>query len=628
MTMRRTRLSWPCLLQLLVALSVRSIAGGAEEGGDRRFVSRLVVQEQETRHDRYAAHNHDQHHPPLPRFLEAQGFDFELIQLARSGIDIEINRYIDGGGMKRCRDNLLAADADDSGQLNQAEYATFVTLESDGALNETFAGLGASFISLFYVVACDQCYDSTLNDTCCVGNGVAMIDLPASGDDTFDRMIIFLCSSAEKAIAEAINPTPAPVTTSSPTAGEPAPQPIAVPTKKPSGAPTTTTTKEPSSAAPTPTPAASTPKPTERSPTKPPPTQIPSDRPSELPTRSTTIQPTRTPSQGPATTGSTGNPTSAPSNPRTVAPTTMPNTAPASVAPNLSTTPVAESPTAPPTATIPPADLLCIQFFFSIQNRAGLTASDIELGINNTLRDGLEAAARNVTITILNETFPRTATSSSSASSGSWQRRTAMSSNIFGRFPGEQSAVAKPVLEHPTVSWVRQTQHDSGDDNGALLERRVCQALSHEFGFATSVDMLDALVSTLYNNAKVVRSPSRRQLLQPVDVTKKQLPSSQRRHKSSSSSMSRQHRRQRQRRLVYYTDMVPPNVTNVVDDPFCPQNTNSTTTVKCAIVAMQVCVVLETGDNATAIETALSDGFGTAITTGTFFDAIPPENLP
>ena len=51
--------------------------------------------------------------------------------------------------------------------------------------------------------------------------------------------------------------------------------------------------------------------------------------------------------------------------------------------------------------------LTCINFQYGIVNNVGVTAQDIFNEVNNTLKTGLIIATRNVTIEILNETYPR-----------------------------------------------------------------------------------------------------------------------------------------------------------------------------------------------------------------------------
>jgi hypothetical protein len=51
--------------------------------------------------------------------------------------------------------------------------------------------------------------------------------------------------------------------------------------------------------------------------------------------------------------------------------------------------------------------LVCFSFQYAIANNVGLDAQDLWYERNNTLKTGLESAARNITIQALNATYPR-----------------------------------------------------------------------------------------------------------------------------------------------------------------------------------------------------------------------------
>jgi hypothetical protein len=54
-----------------------------------------------------------------------------------------------------------------------------------------------------------------------------------------------------------------------------------------------------------------------------------------------------------------------------------------------------------------PQTLVCFSFQYATFNNAGLDAQDLWFERNNTLKTGLESAARNITIRALNATYPR-----------------------------------------------------------------------------------------------------------------------------------------------------------------------------------------------------------------------------
>ena len=83
------------------------------------------------------------------------------------------------------------------------------------------------------------------------------------------------------------------------------------------------------------------------------------------------------------------------------------------------------------------------------------------------------------------------------------------------------------------------------------------------------------------------------------------------------------------RRLVFYSDMYPPEIRSIVDNPVCSQtNAPIGITIKCAFVSVKVCVILEEGDEPLLVRSALLAGFKNAIQSGKFEAAIPPENIP
>ena len=81
-----------------------------------------------------------------------------------------------------------------------------------------------------------------------------------------------------------------------------------------------------------------------------------------------------------------------------------------------------------------------------------------------------------------------------------------------------------------------------------------------------------------------------------------------------------------QRRLVYYSDEYPPEILQILDNPFCPQGDQDGITL-CAIVETRVCLLLEEGDDVNQVRSLLLTGFRNAINGGAFWEAFPPEYL-
>lgn len=74
------------------------------------------------------------------------------------------------------------------------------------------------------------------------------------------------------------------------------------------------------------------------------------------------------------------------------------------------------------------------------------------------------------------------------------------------------------------------------------------------------------------------------------------------------------------RRLAYYTDMYPPVINNIFDNPYCP---NSESGVICSVVDATVCAMLDTGDNEDEAKQALLDGIKGSFRDGSFQSAVP-----
>jgi hypothetical protein len=587
-----------------------------------------------------------------------------------------INRFISRSGVSKCERNLFEADADGNNRLDRDEYATFVDLESGGEIERSFGELGAAFIALFYAVACSQCYEDTGgDDNCCLGEK-AFIALPESSRGE-DEWILFLCSCVDEVIDDEIGPQPEPtpsplesprptvppVTTEEPTrAPEESPSrepsaassPTAEPTKTPVADPTddpapstslspTLPTDQPSAQTRTPTsgpsgaPAATSQAPSTEPTSSPFSSQVPSGVPSEAPAV-TSLVPSTLPTGSPIASEVPSNiPSEAP-----VAGSEAPSSEPSS-------SPVAaDIPTSAPAASASPVaspenNTLCVDFFYSVRNTAGLSAQDILDESNNTLKTGLEIATRNVTIEILNATFPRssrtleTADAASATSFGGGKRRRTLALTpdaADATTSAFSDARFREARATTAASYASRGLYESGQER----ERAVTNGLSFEFGDEAASRMLrslwDAIASSSAPAPGSTASNDNRMLSRAGDQLLER--QGHRVIHTFSSRHVLQLSKQGHRSLVYYTDVLPPTVTNVIDDPFCPGGGGtvgggggaSNGTVQCAFVSTQVCVVLEPGDDPDEIERALDEGFRIAIQDGSFFDAIPAENIP
>ena len=223
-----------------------------------------------------------------------------------------------------------------------------------------------------------------------------------------------------------------------------------------------------------------------------------------------------------------------------------------------------------------PESLTCVNFQYGIQNDAGFDADDIFNEVNNTLKTGLTIATENVTIEVLNATFPR-------------------SDDGSGRFRRLE------LMQSLQSSSKRKDQPDQAVDHHLLREKDQMERFNGN----------KMLITNLVSTTSASQSHEHQRSLGYVP------------HPSSSSTVSTT--QSRRRRLVYYTDVFEPVINTIFDNPLC----NAPEGFQCAVVDSTVCVILEEGDDEDEVRLALLTGIGAAIEDGSFFAAIPPEhNLP
>lgn len=156
-----------------------------------------------------------------------------------------------------CYEDLRAADNNNSQQISEAEFVTFISLQSDESVTDgstTFSSLPSDFINLFTSLAC-KCNDckSTCDESFSIkGTG---INENTSIEETVS--LFQVCSKTYKQIQdfvpETLPPIPPPVPTMTPTNNptatptlSPTKSPTVSPTKNPTNSPTTSPTKNPS----------------------------------------------------------------------------------------------------------------------------------------------------------------------------------------------------------------------------------------------------------------------------------------------------------------------------------------------------------------------------------------------
>ncbi len=237
--------------------------------------------------------------------------------------------------------------------------------------------------------------------------------------------------------------------------------------------------------------------------------------------------------------------------------------------------------------------LTCVSFQYGLSNQAGLNAFDILHMVNNTLRTGLLVATRNITIEILNSTFPRTPKLGAGAQANS-------SAAIFQKF--------LLMLQQPSDSRNAIRQPNGGnrrtlEDRSGIVQIAIEHALTDLYPNSNAKRLLQSQIDGMYRrNALLVETKidlSREMVVVPMG-------------------------RRGSRRLVYYSDAFPVTINDIFDNPICPKNTTPPTL--CAVVSTTVCVLLENGENATTVDNLLLQGFQNAVNKGLLQDAIPPEN--
>jgi hypothetical protein len=236
-------------------------------------------------------------------------------------------------------------------------------------------------------------------------------------------------------------------------------------------------------------------------------------------------------------------------------------------------------------------DLLCVGFSYQLNDiGGGLTARDILTENGNTLKTGLELAGRNITIQVMNETFPSGTTTLLSQES----LDTSLQSSVVGADYNQLRQHHK-MKRRPSNSG----HHKEHEGHDRTLEGF---HLAMERGVTSTCDAEQSLV-ILESLANIWQS----RMPSQGDLGRRTL------------SVNRI------RRLVYYTDEYPSIVRNVVDF-LCPPG--SPNNVICVIIEQTACVILEEGDDPEVVNLALVTGLRDAIRSGAFEAAIPPEHIP
>jgi hypothetical protein len=468
------------------------------------------------------------------------------------------------GDLLSCSDNLKAADADGNSIVDRFEFTEYIALQSAERIDSPFMFLPLQFIAIFYSESCTTCYEETNVPDCCVGDK-AGIDVSDSDPERYYSTLVYVCISTDQQLDELQLPSVAPATV---VPGTVAPTPAVPGTVAPATTPPGTTS---------------------------PATPIASDAPSDSPIAAATAAPTVGLTIAP-TTSPTGAPSDSPSVGLTTAPTPIVTPIP-SPSPTLSGT--ATPGTAAPSAMPSSADLVCVDFSFLLNNDIGLSAEDLLNEVNNTLKTGLEIAGANITIEIMNASFP----------GGDVPEDTEVTlpgaEDEVGNATGTGN-VTRHALERPSVAS-SQSGHIEGAhvvaDAGHLMALQA--GLTGEFGQDKTTDILRSF-------GRILRPrPS------PSLHRQQRYPGNQ--------DLRRSLRMSSLRRLVYYTDEFPSTVYNIRQNFICDGAQEG---VLCSVVEQFTCVVLEEGDDRAVVQAVLSAGIREAINNGDFEKAIPPEHIP
>lgn len=398
-----------------------------------------------------------------------------------------------------CIDELYSSDLNDDMKINESEYVVFVEKRSKGAIDVD--SYSELPFSLISNFVYGSCFCSLFLQIpdCCVGTKAA-IELDPNESPFIEDNLVTICKTVDKAIVAEIG-------TSSPATTIPSLR-TSKPTNRPSNEPTVPVTTE---------------SPSEK------PIGQPTEMPSEFPTETVTETPSITPTYLPTKVSSKS-------------PTMIPT-----------------MPTLQPT----PDKLVCVHFQYGIENDEGITARDILEENNNSYKNDLIAATRNITLQILNETYP----------------------------------------------------HDSNEkeerylQNGEQYYEYSGRAIDRSWSLGTSKTMAVKDINRFHldqiNNGIIIKNDSK---------TRKR-----RRAAFLPSASLQTNKNASYRRLAFYTDSHPPMINNIFDNKLCQAPEG----ISCAVVDSTVCFFLEEGDDEDEVGHQLLGGIQASMKDGSFERAIP-----
>jgi len=459
-----------------------------------------------------------------------------------------------------CADDLFASDLNGDLKVGEDEYVTFIATRSQGAIDVgEYSSLPFPLISNFVYGSC-FCFFVLKIPNCCVG-AEAGINIDPDQSPFFEDNIITICRTTDEAIGNDVRTRPPLIPQTASPSFSPnkrlTPEPTTQLTEQPSEFPTHRESETPSSIPtnqPTPTP-----------------TNMPSPTPTNKPTPIPTNMPTPTPSNMPTPTP-TNVPTPTPTNMPTPTPTNMPTPTTTNIQPTITIPPPS---TAEPTE---PVDLLCLSFQYAIENDEGLTADDIENGVNNTFKSDLIIATRNITIQVLNETLPRDQEgralrrdAAGRPRSKTFEENQLLGVVHFGRFALDENYL------------VTNNQQEDYTSSSSIGEVENMQGQRRAVFLTSNPEEQTGTVEININN---------------------------------NNSMDNN------RQLAFYADSYPPVISNIFDNPLCPESEK----IVCSVVDTRVCVILEEGDDEDEVKDQLLDGIKSSFRDGSFKSAVPTKD--
>jgi hypothetical protein len=617
-------------------------------------------------------HYHHHHHYHLPEQYNTIKSRSATDHIDDNYTSLTISGFVDSNEEQICATNLQRSDANNDLKIDSAEFTKFIEYQSNGKVTEeSYTNLHSMFILTFLSTACLTCFEETSDGNCCLGTNahipidnyigqetneqylktlfavcipvIEKIDdinnnnqqpptIQTASPSTFPNTmtpqtptiltqgpIISPMSSPQTSAPvqipslplsmNPIEPTQEPIPlesipTNSPSSKVPTISPLQGPSSIPTTIPSTIPTTRPSQSPFTIPSSTPTNRPSLVPSTTPQtlPSNIPTDTPSQIPSFQPTVKPSNIPSSRPSI-----HPSHFPSELPSLEPSNLPSHGPSAFPSQIPL----HLPTMIPIQPVPSLD--CISFSYMIKG-LNYTANDIMLGINNTIRQGLEQATRDLMINIFNTTYPQNTIRLRRARSNSTVPKDGLQDRTHESIKDGQDAhrftfsttYSSVIFETTTNLAFRKAYQQfnmmnrSAGVNTSTSIRQRLRDRQHSDSQQSSLQLASGLRTPEHQLDEGTYHPNRK-LFQHVKP-------------------NRQHRR-----LVYFTDMYPVTITRIID---FPMNSNTTDLIptNSYIVSSYVCYIIEQNDNVTDIRTTLTSQLKEAFLNGNFTNSFPQRN--